>query len=469
MSNANFAPMYDLERLDADQKSQYYRDACSFLGIPANLNLLAFINANVGDTGRHEVLYAKKGATDFIRESRGITTLSLQAIPNFVPGQVCFVASGRDKNGRDEYAVGAASIDGLTGKALSDAIMTAQTRATRRMTLQFVGGGILDESELPEGLLTTPLSSVNAEATRALDAITTQPVVSPNATASVVDPPMLWTRPGCIDSLPPSHDPNAARVLEPTPGEKISEYHDYRSMTETFNPTSAQKAAQDALSKVSTDVLMKQAGEKVALLTPQERKDFVAALSTTETFKDIKDLAATLPAGNPLAQAVAPAPEAPRQRKRKPADEPQTHGEGLNASNPLASYAKEIGVPVSPSADIPAVSPVADTPTLPAQPVEPPKVQKKLKPEEEKEIRARLGKYRNEILPAGKMEPIANVGGVEVQLRTFVQKFYPDKPSSKTWDYADWAYLLNYFDETVKNSGAEGLVQVMQKKIGVRA
>jgi hypothetical protein len=431
MSNANFAPMYDLERLDADQKAQYYRDACAFLGIPANLNLLAFINANVGDTGRHEVLYAKKGATDFIRESRGITTLSLQAIPNFVPGQVCFIASGRDKNGRDEYAVGAASIEGLTGKALSDAIMTAQTRATRRMTLQFVGGGILDESELPEGLLTTPLSSVNPEATRALDAITTQPVVLPNPMPSVVEPPSVYG--------------TSAELKE--------------IMSDTLTP--AQKAAQDALATVKPETLARESLEE--LRHPAlARIDNPAGIRGVNDFNDIKKfenaaaLIAALPPDNPLAQAVAPSPEAPRQRKRKPADEPQQVNPAVPEQvNPA---------PVSASADIPQSQ---GSMTLPAQPVEPPKVEKKLKPEEEKEIRARLGKYRNEILPAGKMEPIAGVGGVEVQLRTFVQKFYPDKPSSKTWDYADWAYLLNYFDDMVNSSGPAGLVQAMQKKIGV--
>lgn len=435
MANANFVPQYDLERLDADQKTRYYSDACEFLGIPAHLNLLAFIFMNVGDTGRHEVLYAKKGATDFIRDSRGITTVSLEPIKDFVAGQVCFIAAGlQESTKRKEFAVGAASIEGLTGKALSDAIMTAQTRATRRMTLQFVGGGILDESELPEGLVTTPLASVNPEAIRALDAITTQPVVHPNQSSPVLEPPSSVSFP----------------------------------MSEIMKPTEAQIAAQVALASVKPEVLAKASGENSVLGSPQDRKDFVDALRQTETFKNIKDLAATLPADNPLAQAAAP--EAPRQRKRKTAEDAVPVPPELLAklTDPaLQSPSNPAGFKgVSPSADIPQSQPST---TLPARPVEPPKVEKKLKPEEEKEIRARLGKYRNEILPAGKMEPIAEVGGVEVQLRTFVQKFYPDKPSSKTWDYADWAYLLNYFDETVKNSGAEGLVKAMQQKIGVRA
>lgn len=458
MANANFVPMYDLERLDADQKAQYYRDACDFLGIPANLNLLAFIFMNVGDTGRHEVLYAKKGATDFIRDSRGITTVSLEPIKDFVAGQVCFIAAGlQESTNRKEFAVGAASIEGLTGKALSDAIMTAQTRATRRMTLQFVGGGILDESELPEGLVTTPLANVNPEAVRALDAITTQPVVHPNSTPSIVVPSL----------------PAPSSTVTFVPDEKFFTPPVSFPLSEITKPTEAQLAAQAALASVKPETLAKASGENSVLGSPQDRKDFVDAVRQTETFKNIKDLAATLPANSPLAQAAAPTAEAPKQRKRKAAEDMPASPEDVRKNLPmltdpaLQSPSNPAGIKgVSASADIPQSQ---GSTTLPAQPVEPPKVEKKLKPEEEKEIRARLGKYRNEILPAGKMEPIAEVGGVEVQLRTFVQKFYPDKPSSKTWDYADWAYLLNYFDETVKNSGAEGLVKAMQQKIGVRA
>src|SRR5229473_4213222 len=102
MDSTTFIPMYDLEHLGEDQKATYYRDACNFLGIPANLNLLAYIEMVVGDSGRHLVLYAKKGATDLIRQTRGISTTSLEAIKDLVPGQVCFIAVGRDTNGREE-------------------------------------------------------------------------------------------------------------------------------------------------------------------------------------------------------------------------------------------------------------------------------------------------------------------------------------------------------------------------------
>jgi hypothetical protein len=107
------------------------------------------------------------------------------------------------------------------------------------------------------------------------------------------------------------------------------------------------------------------------------------------------------------------------------------------------------------------------SPTLPAQPVQPPTVQKLLNPAQEAEIRSRMEKYRNEILPGGGMVPIASIGGVEIQLRKFVGQFNPAKTSSKTWDYRDWIKFIDVFDNIVKASGASGLVNYIQKTIGI--
>jgi len=119
---------------------------------------------------------------------------------------------------------------------------------------------------------------------------------------------------------------------------------------------------------------------------------------------------------------------------------------------------------VSPSAVIPESQPST---TLPAQPVEPPKVEKLLNPEQEKEIKERLAKYRNEILPTGGMVPVDQVGGVEIQLRKYVAQFCPAKPSSKTWGYDDWKNFVGFFDNMVATVGAAGLVQHIQRKIGI--
>jgi hypothetical protein len=437
MDSTTFVPMYDLEHLNEDQKATYYRDACNFLGIPANLNLLAYIEMVVGDNGRHLVLYAKKGATDLIRQNRGISTISLEALPkDLVPGQVCFMAAGRDKNGREERAIGAADIDGLRGKALTDAVMIAQTRATRRMTLQFVGGGILDESEIPAS--NALVNNV------ALDTITAQPVVVPNPAPSIVEPPEY------VQYVPkdPWPDKPAVAFLD-TVAQKITE------------TTPAQKEAQAALVAVKPETLAVEAGEK--------------------TVKTVAELIATLPADNPLVQAAATV-EAPKQRKRKQA--------GLTLNTPqqeaapilqpaIVKAADDLGKAMAASMHATIAQAITETPAptqansaaptqaLPAQPVEPPKVEKLLSPDEEKAIKERLAKYRNEILPTGGMVPVDKIGGVEIQLRKFVGKFNAEKPSSKTWNYTDWLKFVDFLDDVTKVRGAAGLVKYMQEVIGI--
>src|SRR5690606_13039724 len=55
---------------------------------------------------------------------------------------------GRDKTGREDVATGAVSIAGLKGDALANAVMKAETKAKRRLTLSLAGLGWLDESEV---------------------------------------------------------------------------------------------------------------------------------------------------------------------------------------------------------------------------------------------------------------------------------------------------------------------------------
>src|SRR6266576_4961637 len=142
-----FKPMYDLEHLTEAQREEYYLSACEYFHVPPELNLLAFIWLDSNDGKRNLVLYAKKGATDIMREYHGISTTKVTKDSG--PGYVAWIVEGKNPQGRTEMAIGSASIDGLKGQALSNAVMIAHTRGMRRLTLQFVGGGLLDESELP--------------------------------------------------------------------------------------------------------------------------------------------------------------------------------------------------------------------------------------------------------------------------------------------------------------------------------
>ncbi len=175
-----FKPMYDLEHLTEAQREEYYLSACEYFHVPPELNLLAFIWLDSNDGKRNLVLYAKKGATDIMREYHGISTTKVTKDSG--PGYVAWIVEGKNPQGRTEMAIGSASIDGLKGQALSNAVMIAHTRGMRRLTLQFVGGGLLDESELPSTVSDINRSGASLASLATL-AAPVQPSVQPNVEA----------------------------------------------------------------------------------------------------------------------------------------------------------------------------------------------------------------------------------------------------------------------------------------------
>lgn len=143
----SFVPLYDLESLNEQQRQDYVRAVCNHMGVPPELNLVMLTYLDEGGDGpRRLVAYAKRGATEIVRNNRGINITDLRQ--DKIGGSIVWTATGKDSTGRQEMSSGAKYIEALTGKELDDAIMTAQTRACRRMTLQFVGAGVLDESEV---------------------------------------------------------------------------------------------------------------------------------------------------------------------------------------------------------------------------------------------------------------------------------------------------------------------------------
>lgn len=145
----------NLEKLTSEEREEYYQQVCKAIGLPPELRLLEFIYMDSGDGARQLVLYALRGATDKLRDVHKISVTNLQKDEG--EGYISWVCTGTNSSGRTEMAVGAAATRGLTGEKLARAVATAQTRAVRRMVLQFCGIGILDESEVSEA--TTNISS----------------------------------------------------------------------------------------------------------------------------------------------------------------------------------------------------------------------------------------------------------------------------------------------------------------------
>src|ERR1700677_174539 len=172
-----FTPILgDLESLTQEQRAEYVLAACEHLSVPAELGLVGLrLMDSGGDGKRNLVLYVEKGATDIIRGNLGIDVESMTEVNG--TGYVGWKTVGRDKTGRHEIAVGTVSIDGLKGLAVANAVMAAQTKSGRRMTLQFAGGGFLDITELGEKT-TDIVNSAPSLAQRAA-----QPSTKPNVDA----------------------------------------------------------------------------------------------------------------------------------------------------------------------------------------------------------------------------------------------------------------------------------------------
>ena len=131
----------DLSKLSANERVEYYRAVCQSVGLNPLTRPFDYITLNGKLT-----LYAKKDATDQLRanDQVSITKLEKETVNDIY--LVTAYASGR--NGRTDASTGAVNIAGLKGDALANALMKAETKAKRRVTLSICGMGLLDETEI---------------------------------------------------------------------------------------------------------------------------------------------------------------------------------------------------------------------------------------------------------------------------------------------------------------------------------
>lgn len=142
----------DLSKLSTEQRNIYYRRVCESLGLNHLTRPFDYLTLN----GKMQ-LYAKKDCTDQLRK---IHSVSIRIVERAVMDDLMVVtAEAADKTGRTDSSIGAVSIAGLRGEAKANALMKAETKARRRVTLSLCGLGILDESEIgsiPEAQVVFP-------------------------------------------------------------------------------------------------------------------------------------------------------------------------------------------------------------------------------------------------------------------------------------------------------------------------
>ena len=130
-----------LDQLDEASRSEYYAAVCDSIGLNAFTRPLEYIELNGKLT-----LYAKRDATDQLRRMHHV---SVEIVDRAVQEDVYIVrARATLPDGRADESLGAVNIGGLEGTDLGNALMTAETKAKRRVTLSICGLGFLDETEV---------------------------------------------------------------------------------------------------------------------------------------------------------------------------------------------------------------------------------------------------------------------------------------------------------------------------------
>lgn len=133
--------MGDLSKLDAEQRVNYYLKVCSSLGLNPLTRPFDYLVLN-----NKLVLYARKDATDQLRH---IHKVSITRLEREQLGDLLVVtASATAADGRRDTSIGAVNVKGLQGEALANAMMRAETKSKRRVTLSLCGLGMTDESEV---------------------------------------------------------------------------------------------------------------------------------------------------------------------------------------------------------------------------------------------------------------------------------------------------------------------------------
>lgn len=182
--------MGDLSGLKPEERLSYYKAVCTSVGLNPLTKPFDFINLN----GKL-VLYAKRECTEQLRK---INAVSIVALDNEMVQDVYIVkAKAEDKTGRTDCSTGAVTLGNLKGDALANALMKAETKAKRRVTLSICGLGLLDESELetandeppkPEPNMTVRCAHCGSESGHEPDCPTKKPNSAAKPRASKPEP-----------------------------------------------------------------------------------------------------------------------------------------------------------------------------------------------------------------------------------------------------------------------------------------
>lgn len=216
----------DLAQLTTEQRVSYYNATCESLGLNPLTRPFDFIGLN----GKI-VMYAKRDCTDQLRRIYSVSITSLETKKE--DGIYIVTAHAKDGKGRIDAATGAVAVENVRGNDLANAIMKAETKAKRRVTLSLCGLGILDESEI--------------ETERVVDVVSSAPErdIAPNA----ADAPKAAPQP---QQAPASTQPPQQASAQEATAKAASPQSATSSAAGNGNGTSAPKDAYQPLPEAAS-------------------------------------------------------------------------------------------------------------------------------------------------------------------------------------------------------------------------
>lgn len=131
----------NLAALTPAERLHYYNTVCTSVGLNPMTKPFDYLNLS----GKL-VLYANRGCAEQLRQIHNVN-LTIKA-REAVEGCYVVTAQASVAGGRTDESIGAVSLDGLKGENRSNAMMKAETKAKRRVTLSICGLTFLDESEI---------------------------------------------------------------------------------------------------------------------------------------------------------------------------------------------------------------------------------------------------------------------------------------------------------------------------------
>jgi hypothetical protein len=133
----------DLEALKPMERAQYYARVCESVGLNPLTRPFEYVKLQGKLT-----LYARRDATDQLRKIHRVSVVISSR--EHIEGLYIVTARATTPDGRTDESTGAVSVSGKKGEDLANALMKAETKAKRRVTLSICGLGWLDETEVAD-------------------------------------------------------------------------------------------------------------------------------------------------------------------------------------------------------------------------------------------------------------------------------------------------------------------------------